>query len=64
MSRFGLLAGTVADGVDPTTPAWGLNTTGWILVALPFVTLHPRHDLTASVRQNKENVDAVADLVT
>ena len=36
MSRFGLLAGTVAEGVDPTTQAWGLNTTGWVLVLLPF----------------------------
>ena len=25
MSRFGLLAGTVAEGVDPTAQSWGLN---------------------------------------
>jgi hypothetical protein len=37
MSRFGLLAGTVADGVDPTTTAWGLSPVGWFLVLLPFV---------------------------
>ncbi len=36
-SRFGLLAGTVRDGVDPTTQPWGLNATGWGLVLLPFV---------------------------
>ncbi len=36
-SRFGLLAGTVRDGVDPTTQSWGLNATGWGLVLLPFV---------------------------
>ena len=37
MSRFGLLAGTVADGVDPTTESWGLSPIGWSLVLLPFV---------------------------
>ena len=36
-SRFGLLAGTVREGVDPTTQSWGLNATGWGLVLLPFV---------------------------
>ena len=39
MSRFGLLAGTVAEGVDPTTTSWGLSITGWVLVLLPFVLL-------------------------
>ena len=62
-SRFGLLAGTVADGVDPTTQAWGLNTTGWILISTPFV-LFIIGVIIGSVRQNKENVDAVSDLVT
>jgi amino acid transporter len=61
-SRFGLLAGTVAEGVDPTTQAWGLNTTGWILVTTPFVVFIIGV-LIGSVRQNRENVDAVADLV-
>jgi amino acid transporter len=61
-SRFGLLAGTVAEGVDPTVQAWGLNTTGWILVTTPFVVFIIGV-LIGSVRQNKENVDAVADLV-
>jgi amino acid transporter len=36
MSRFGLLAGTVTEGVDPTTTAWALNGLGWSLVLLPF----------------------------
>ena len=36
MSRFGLLAGTVAEGVDPTTTSWGLSGLGWSLVLLPF----------------------------
>ncbi|KGJ72679.1 DNA topoisomerase [Cryobacterium roopkundense] len=39
MSRFGLLAGTVAEGVDPTVTAWGLSPIGWVLVCLPFVLL-------------------------
>lgn len=36
MSRFGLLSGAVAAGVDPTTTAWGLSPLGWALVLLPF----------------------------
>jgi amino acid transporter len=39
VSRFGLLAGTVPDGVDPSTTAWELSGTGWTLVLLPFVVL-------------------------
>jgi hypothetical protein len=39
MSRFGLLAGTVAEGVDPTTTSWGLSGLGWCLVLSPFVLL-------------------------
>ncbi len=39
MSRFGLLAGTVAEGVDPTVTPWALSPLGWALVALPFVLL-------------------------
>ena len=37
MSRFGLLSGAVAEGVDPTTTAWGLSGLGWTLVLLPFI---------------------------
>lgn len=62
-SRFGLLAGTVAEGVDPSTQAWGLNTTGWVLVTTPFV-IFIIGVLIGSVRQSEENVDAVADLVS
>lgn len=39
MSRFGLLAGTVAEGVDPSVTPWGLNPLGWVLVLLPFAVL-------------------------
>ncbi len=36
MSRFGLLSGAVAEGVDPATTAWGLSALGWSLVLLPY----------------------------
>jgi amino acid transporter len=39
MSRFGLLAGTPAAGVDPTVTAWALSPLGWVLVLLPFALL-------------------------
>ena len=39
MSRFGLLAGTVVDGFDPSVSPWGLNLLGWFLVLLPFIVL-------------------------
>jgi len=39
MSHFSLLAGTVKDGADPTTQAWVQNTTGTVLIAIPFVAL-------------------------
>ncbi|RJT94494.1 APC family permease [Arthrobacter frigidicola] len=39
MSRFGLLAGTTAEGVDPSVQPWGLSPLGWVLIALPFVVL-------------------------
>jgi hypothetical protein len=39
MSRFGLLAGTVAEGVDPTTTTWGLSGLGWSLVLMPYAVL-------------------------
>jgi amino acid transporter len=39
MSRFNLLAGTAADGVDPSLPesAWALSPFGWFLVLVPFI---------------------------
>ena len=63
MSRFGLLAGTVAEGVDPTTQSWGLNATGWTLVLLPFVMFVVGW-VIGLVRRNAENEDAVMDLVS
>ena len=63
MSRFGLLAGTTAKGVDPTTTSWGLSVTGWTLVTLPFAVFIIGSVL-GSALQRRENVDAVADLVS
>jgi amino acid transporter len=39
MSRFAILAGTAAEGVDPTVTPWSMNAIGWTLVLLPFVVL-------------------------
>jgi hypothetical protein len=63
MSRFGLLAGTVAEGVDPAAQAWGLNAIGWTLVLLPFVMLVVGI-LVGLLRRSEENEDAVKDLVS
>jgi amino acid transporter len=62
-SRFGLLAGTVKAGVDPSTQPWGLNTTGWILVVSPFV-MFVVGTIVGKIRLTEENEDAIADLVT
>ncbi len=59
MSRFGLLAGTVAEGVDPTVTAWGLSTIGWVLVALPFALLLVGY--IVSRLRNDENDGLVRD---
>jgi amino acid transporter len=39
MSRFGLLAGTAAEGIDPTKTAWLQSPIGWVLILLPFALL-------------------------
>ena len=62
MSRFGLLAGTVAEGVDPTTQSWGLNTMGYVLVFAPFVVF-VFGVIIGLARRRSENVTAVANLV-
>jgi len=65
MARFNLLAGTVADGVDPSLPesAWQMNTLGWVLVILPFATFAVGW-LVGLLRRSDENEDAVKDLVS
>jgi amino acid transporter len=62
MSRFGLLAGTVAEGVDPTKQAWGLNLLGYTLVFLPFFVFVVGA-VVGTLRRRGENAAAVADLV-
>ena len=62
MARFNLLAGTVADGVDPTLPesAFALNPLGWFLVALPFIFFVA--GLVSGVVNTKENKSLVEDM--
>jgi len=62
MSHFGLLAGTVADGVDPATTSWGLSAIGWVLIALPFALLLGGY--VYSRLQNHENDDLVRDVLS
>jgi hypothetical protein len=62
VSRFGLLAGTAAEGVDPTVQAWGLNAMGWALILLPFVAFAVGW-IVGLLRRREENEDAVQDLV-
>lgn len=63
MARFGLLAGTVAKGVDPTTQSFGLSTLGWFLVLLPAISLVVGL-VVGALRKNSENADAMADLAS
>ncbi|NDB18099.1 MAG: APC family permease [Actinobacteria bacterium] len=60
MSRFGLLAGTSQADVDPTQVTWHLNTTGWILVLLPFLVFVIGSVIGASKRARLESADATA----
>lgn len=62
MSRFGLLAGTTAEGVDPSTQAWGLSALGYTLVLLPFVVFLVGL-VVGTLRRRSQDVSAVADLV-
>ena len=62
MSRFGLLAGTVAEGVDPTAQAWGLSLLGYTLVFLPFAVFLVGAAVGVA-RRGGENAAAVTDLV-
>ncbi|MFM9133914.1 MAG: APC family permease, partial [bacterium] len=63
MSRFAIFAGTAAEGTDPTVQAWALNPLGWFLVLSPFLVFVIGIGVGA-LRRKKENVDAIADLVT
>lgn len=61
MSRFGLLTGAVAEGVDPTTTAWGLSPLGWFMLALPFLTLII--GVACAVLRHQENEAMVRDMM-
>jgi amino acid transporter len=65
MARFNLLAGTTAEGVDPSLPdsSWSMNTLGWVLVVLPFAVFVLGW-VVGLLRRSEENVDAVKDLVS
>lgn len=63
MSRFALLSGTAAEGVDPTAQLFGLNTVGWVLIGSPFLVLILGL-VVGGARRRTENVDAVKDLVS
>jgi hypothetical protein len=39
MSRFGLLTGAAADGLDPTTNPWSLSLLGWCMLISPFIVM-------------------------
>ena len=62
IARFNLLAGTVADGVDPTLPesAFALSPLGWFLVALPFIFFVG--GLVSGIINTKENSSLVDDM--
>ncbi len=63
VARFGLLAGTVAAGKDPTKDLFALSTTGWVLVALPFVMFVVGLAIGLA-RRNAENADALRNFVS
>lgn len=63
MSRFGLLAGTVPAGVDPSVDAWNLTTLGWILLISPFIAFAVGA-VVGVARRRGENAAAVNDLVS
>ena len=63
ISRFGLLAGTVPEDVDPSTP-WVLNPLGWTLVGLPFVFLIAGVVHGQRLDRNGRHRQALADVLT
>ena len=64
IARFNLLAGTVADGVDPTLPesAFALSPLGWFLVALPAIFFVI--GLIVGVVNKKENANLTQDMMS
>lgn len=56
MSRFNLLAGTVAEGVDPSLPesGWALSPLGWFLVLSPFIAMVAGYIVAASMKDKND----------
>jgi len=63
MSRFAILAGTSAEGVDPTVTPWSMSTIGWVLVLLPFVLLVVGF-VVSRVRSRTVNDDLLRDVIS
>jgi amino acid transporter len=63
ISRFGLLAGTVPEGVDPSTTPWTLSATGWTLVLLPFAVLVAGVVLGAAVQRRPRRTRELSDIL-
>lgn len=61
MSRFGLLTGAVAEGVDPAATAWRLSPLGWALLSLPFVA--GAVGLVFARVRHRQTSDMVRDMV-
>lgn len=62
MSRFGLLTGAVAEGLDPTTTAWAMSGLGWFMVLLPYGVLVLGH-VYAQAR-HKDSNDLIRDVIS
>lgn len=62
LSRFGLLTGAVAEGLDPTTTAWAMSGLGWFMALLPFATLVIGY-LIAQVRHTDSN-ELIRDVIS
>lgn len=62
MSRFGLLAGTVAEGVDPVETPFAMDALGWVLILLPFAVLLVGF-IVAAVRKNT-NEELLRDVIS
>ncbi len=56
ISRFGILAGTAAEGVDPTVTPWAMSAIGWILVLVPFIVLVVGYIISATRRTVNEEL--------
>ena len=64
VARFNLLAGTAADGVDPSLPesAFGLSPLGWFLVTLPAIFFVI--GLIVGIVNKKENATLTQDMMS